>query len=32
VYTTQGTFTVKVTVVDTSGQTTIGTAAVSIGP
>jgi PKD repeat protein len=32
VYTTQGTFTVKVTVLDTSGQTTIGTASISIGP
>jgi hypothetical protein len=32
VYTTTGTFTVTVTVLDTSGQTTIGTAAVSIGP
>jgi len=32
VYTTQGTFTVTVTVLDTSGQTTIGTAAISIGP
>jgi PKD repeat protein len=32
VYTTIGTFTVTVTVLDTSGQTTIGTAAVSIGP
>jgi len=32
VYTTQGTFTVTVTVLDTSGQTTIGTTAVSIGP
>jgi hypothetical protein len=30
VYTTTGTFTVTVTVLDTSGQTTIGTAAVSI--
>jgi Bacterial Ig-like domain (group 1)/PKD domain len=32
VYTTTGTFTVTVTVLDTSGQTTIGTAAISIGP
>ena len=32
VYTTTGTFTVTVTVLDTAGQTTIGTAAVSIGP
>jgi Bacterial Ig-like domain (group 1)/PKD domain len=32
VYTTTGTFTVRVTVVDTSGQTTVGTTAVSIGP
>jgi PKD repeat protein len=32
VYTSQATFTVTVTVLDTSGQTTIGTAAVSIGP
>jgi hypothetical protein len=32
VYTATGTFTVKVTVLDTSGQTTIGTTAVSIGP
>ena len=32
VYTTQGTFTVTVTVLDTTGQTTTGTTAVSIGP
>jgi hypothetical protein len=32
VYTSTGTFTVTVTVLDTSGQTTVGTAAVSIGP
>jgi PKD repeat protein len=32
VYTTQGTFTVTVTVLDSSGQTTVGTTAVSIGP
>jgi Big-like domain-containing protein/PKD domain-containing protein len=32
VYTATGTFTVTVTVLDTSGQTTIGTTAVSIGP
>jgi PKD repeat protein len=32
VYTQVGTFTVTVTVLDTSGQTTIGTVAVSIGP
>ena len=32
VYTSTGTFTVRVTVVDTSGQTTVGTTAVSIGP
>jgi PKD repeat protein len=32
VYTTTGTFTVTVTVLDTTGQTTIGTAAISIGP
>ena len=32
VYTTTGTFTVTVTVLDTTGQTTVGTAAVSIGP
>ena len=32
VYITQGTFTVTVTVLDTTGQTTVGTAAVSIGP
>ena len=32
VYTTQGTFTVTVTVLDTTGQTTVGTAAVSVGP
>jgi hypothetical protein len=32
VYTSTGTFTVTVTVLDTSGQTTIGTAAISIGP
>jgi len=32
VYTTQGTFTVTVTVLDTTGQITIGTTAVSIGP
>jgi hypothetical protein len=32
VYTTQGTFTVTATVLDTSGQTTIGTTVVSIGP
>lgn len=32
VYTTQGTFTVTVTVLDSSGQTTTGTTAVSIGP
>jgi hypothetical protein len=32
VYTTQATFTVTVTVIDSSGQTTTGTAAVSIGP
>jgi hypothetical protein len=32
VYTTQGTFTVRVTVTDTTGQTTVGTTAVSIGP
>jgi PKD repeat protein len=32
VYTTTGTFTVTVTVLDTAGQTTIGTAAISIGP
>lgn len=32
VYTSTGTFTVTVTVLDTSGQTTIGTVAVSIGP
>jgi len=32
VYTSTGTFTVTVTVLDTTGQTTIGTAAVSVGP
>ena len=32
VYTTTGTFTVTVTVLDTAGETTIGTAAISIGP
>jgi PKD repeat protein len=32
VYTTQGTFTVTVTVLDTTGQTTTGTTAVSVGP
>jgi PKD repeat protein len=32
VYTAQGTYTVTVTVVDSSGQTTIGSTAVSIGP
>lgn len=32
VYTTTGTFTVTVTVLDTSGQTTVGTTAVSVGP
>ena len=32
VYTSTGTFTVTVTVLDTAGQTTIGTTAVSIGP
>jgi hypothetical protein len=32
VYTTQGTFTVTVTVLDTSGQVTTGTTVVSIGP
>jgi PKD repeat protein len=32
VYTTPATYTVTVTVIDSSGQTTIGTAAVSIGP
>jgi adhesin/invasin len=32
VYETTGTFTVTVTVLDTSGQTTVGTTAVSIGP
>jgi PKD repeat protein len=32
VYTTPGTFTVTVTVIDTTGQTTTGTTAVSVGP
>jgi PKD repeat protein len=32
VYTAQGTYTVTVTVMDSSGQTTIGSTAVSIGP
>lgn len=32
VYTVQGTYTVTVTVTDTSGQTTVGNAIVSIGP
>lgn len=32
VYTTQGTFTVTVSVTDTSGQTTIGSTSVSVGP
>jgi adhesin/invasin len=31
VYTAQGTYTVKVTVTDTSGQTTLGTTSVSVG-
>jgi PKD repeat protein len=31
VYTAPGTYTVTVTVLDTTGQTTVGTAAVSVG-